>query len=365
MAVEAITDEARLSRPDIPEILKLDLHSLTRELREAAADPEVNRVVVASEYFSVADPHRVRFMFKDISLHDAVVVLVLRRQDRLIESGYGQEVMEMGSTNIIGQPRYNRKLDWQKLISNWSSAFGAGSLRIFIYDDLVKAPTSMVIQLFSLLGDDVIRLVTEEESKEVRTHESFPAALIEFKRLANLAGAPEVFSLLEQARQRSIGGAPFRMEPKRAKAFLDLYRDSNRQLAQTFLNKEGDLFDETDLDSSSGGLDLTGKLPTETLATLFALYFQQQETRFERVKAQLTQAHDLLQKASRALSESTSSLRQQSKESAEQIEKIQRQFHRLNERPNSGAVPACSQQEAGLVRRMLTFLKIGDTDGRS
>jgi hypothetical protein len=55
-------------------------------LAEAARDPAISRIVLSSEYFSIAEPILAKQLLEELSLNQVTVIFVLRRQDRFIES---------------------------------------------------------------------------------------------------------------------------------------------------------------------------------------------------------------------------------------------------------------------------------------
>jgi hypothetical protein len=286
LAAEAITSAKRRSLPDIRPVLEWRLEDSLTALRGAVEDDAIDRVVISSEYFSEADPVLVRQLFSELSLDDVKIILVLRRQDRLIESGYNQSVRAVGLAERIRDPHYLPRYDWHLLASSWANAFGRDKIVLRLYEDIVLGDAPLIFKIFEGLDANLAAFALEHGDSEV-ANPSLPAALLEMKRLANLAGAAEVMPLLEAASKSKLGGAPFRLDPTVAKGWLDCYRESNRKLAAEFLDRDGDLFDADDLDSDSSGADYTGKLPGEIVATILMLYMQDQKQKAEALAQQI------------------------------------------------------------------------------
>lgn len=276
LAVEAITSPQRRAESDVRHIMTRPLDDARAELSRAALDTGINLIVMSSEYFSVADPAVVRQQLADLSLTDVKIIFVLRRQDRLIESGYNQDVRMMDITRPIGGPVYHEAHDWSVLTASWANAFSPEDLILRLYDEASQEPAQIVSLVFADIDQPFAQLARKHPPYLERSNPSLPAALVEFKRLANLAGAREVLPLLEKLSQLGLGGPPFRMEREVAKGFLELYRESNRRVARQFFHREGDLFNESDLAGEPTGADYTGKLPVEMLATLLALHIDEQ-----------------------------------------------------------------------------------------
>lgn len=285
MAVEGVTSQERRAQADFPAIMAWRLEEARAELAEAARDPTISRIVLSSEYFSIGEPLLVKQLLEELGLDQVTVIFVLRRQDRLIESGFNQDVKLMRVVNPIGQPAYHEGFDWDVLASSWAAIFGRENIALRLYEELELTDGGIVYQVFGPLDLSLARLAREYAPTEERSNPSLPAALIEFKRIANRVGAFDVLPLLEKAHQRGLGGPPFRMHREIAKDFLDLYRESNRTVARQFFHRDSDLFDESDLDAEMEGADFTGSLPVDTLAMLLALHLQEQAELSTQLKA--------------------------------------------------------------------------------
>jgi hypothetical protein len=277
LAIEGIEQHERKEMPDISRIMHgTQRDDVLRRLAAAANDPAIDRIIVSSEYFTLAAPDKVREMLAGLSLHDVSIILVLRRQDRYIESNYSQSVGMTGRTRPLGKATYVAGYDWHALASAWTSAFSHEALLLHIYEQ-AALDGRIIDRVLGSLDPGMARFVAEHPGTQARTNPSLSAAFIEFKRLANCAGAPDIMPFLARAAERGLAGAPFRMNRSLAKGFLDINRESNRRVAEDFLGLSGDLFDESDLSSDLPDVDYSGKLSVETLAMLFALYIQDEQ----------------------------------------------------------------------------------------
>jgi hypothetical protein len=273
-----------MAEADIPPIIAADLDDVLNKLRKAASDPEIHSIIISSEYFSICEPILLNKLLTEIHISNITALIVLRRQDRYIESNYNQLIKMMRWVIPIGKAAYHSGYDWYLLLSSWARVFSKENLRLDIYDNLAAANSGIVAQIFGDLHPALARLAAEHPTCEERSNPSLPAALIEFKRLANRAAAYDVLQLVEKASQRGLGGPPFRMKPELAKGFLDIYRESNRKVAQEFFHRDGDLFDESDLEGDPMGADYTGNVPIETLALLLALHISEHAKQSKELK---------------------------------------------------------------------------------
>lgn len=281
LAIESIEIARRKAKPDIVEIAKCDLGEAVTLLRQAAHDETIGSIVISSEYFSLANPARVRQLLTEIGLTDVTVVILLRRQDRIIESGHNQDVRAMGVTEPIERAAYHSAFDWHLLASSWANAFSPEALLLLRYEALTETGGSILLGFFAALDPKLSALALELPPADERSNPSLRAGLLEFKRLANKAGIERIGETLDRASALGLGGPPFRMDRGLARAFLEAYRESNRKLAKEFLEHDGELFDESDLSASlpQRGADYTGQLPLETVAQLLAFQMQNERDR--------------------------------------------------------------------------------------
>lgn len=223
LAVSAITDRKRLNLPDIPPIMAASMEDALGKILG-----DTRPAIISSEYFSLAQPELAKALFPTDQVE---VILTLRRQDRLIESGYCQNVMHMGWSVPLGAPCYSEAHDWNLLTSKWASVFGEDHLHVRLYNE--KRDGNLIVELFS--GLPILQTLREFPPPLSKVNASLPADLIEFKRIANSIGAGEAAqSLISTALKAGRNGPPFRLDPENAKAILDIYRESNRAVARRF-----------------------------------------------------------------------------------------------------------------------------------
>ena len=275
LAIAAVDDKTQQNRKDIAGIVRrAPLNEVTNQLANVARDESIQTAIISSEYFSLADPKTVKELLSEAGLEDVSIILVLRRQDRYIESGYSQDVAGADGTTTIETPVYDPLCDWYALTRAWAEIFSPDALLLHTYEK-ASADGRIIERVIGSLNPKVAEVVAGNPAAQEWANASLPAELIEFKRLANRGGAPDILSFLEKAASKGIGREPFRMNSKLAKSFLDLYRDSNKKLSKEFFGRNGDLFEETDLKADNEGVDYTDKLPPEILAVLLAFHVQE------------------------------------------------------------------------------------------
>ncbi|MGH6824163.1 hypothetical protein [Methyloceanibacter sp.] len=289
IAVEAVTDPQKRQRKDISQMLAgTPLEWATSDLETALNDPTTKSAIISSEYFSISDPVLVRAYFENCGFTKQCLLVVLRRQDRYLEANYSQTAIHMERVDPLAKQHvYDPGYDWHAWLSRWNNVYGKPSMRTFLFEDLVQTG-DFIASLFNCVGQEIQHLGQTNPVSE-RSNPSLPAALIEFKRLANRLGTFDVLPLLERANRSGVGGPPFRLKRELAKQILDIYRESNRKVAREFFNREGELFDESDIEGEPTGADYTGNLPVEMLAMLFALHLQDHAEHTKQLKDSIEQ----------------------------------------------------------------------------
>jgi hypothetical protein len=274
LACEFISDARRAARSDVVHIKEAPYRAAFDDLARGLHDARFRQCIVSSEYFFEADPADVAVLRDAAPDVDIRIIAFLRRQDRIIESGYNQEVKAMGITARVAVGAYQKKLDWLRLFESWAAVFGEAKVSLVNFDTAARAG-GVLAEFCRAAGLPADLAVGADDRAR---NESLPADLLEFKRLANMvAGSGNMVGPVEDflaaAMAAGIGGPPFRLSPEAARAHLAHYAQSNRTLA-TRLGYAADqpLFPEQDLQGEAAGADFTGRLPAETLAQLLALH---------------------------------------------------------------------------------------------
>jgi hypothetical protein len=287
IAVEFIKDPERAAMPDVARIKRqLEVDPLWRDLKAELERGQASTCILSSEYFQLCDPAIVREALQHLGFSRIRVIVFLRRQDRLIESGFNQEVKEMGFHGPFLLPGLNTHFDWSSLVGKWSAAFGRSNMDVLIYDTLARE--KRILQSFlDTLG---VRFESgnDKEALASNANESLPANILEFKRLANKLGEFGLSAFLAEAAKQGITGPQFRMSIGDARECLDIYAESNRQVAKEYVHPDSEwLFDEEDLLQGHAGQNMSDDLPPATVAQLLALYMKQNDQRIAALEKRL------------------------------------------------------------------------------
>jgi hypothetical protein len=231
LAAEYIAHAGRASRPDVLKIKQTPFEAAQSDLEAATVAPGVNTGIISSEYFFECQPRDVEPLKRLVGDLPITIVAFLRRQDRLIESGYNQEVKAMGTSSLLSRPKYAERLNWLRLYERWGDVFGEDNIRVVNFD--LAAQSKTLLAAFCAAAEIPENfLAGSKTNKDDGLNESLPANLLEFKRLANVYGEFGLNRFLDRAMKAGIPTPPFRLNPDIARAHVALYADSNRELAK-------------------------------------------------------------------------------------------------------------------------------------
>jgi hypothetical protein len=180
-------------------------------------------------------------------------VVYLRRQDKVLVSGYttmlanGSAEAEIIANRLLdGASTKDLQLDYFATLGRWAEVFGADSLSIRLYDDMLRDSGSVVRDFCSHLGFE----------PEIRGRDAINVSLRpeyqEFLRLLNGAFVT-LKDRMPGARRGDIvrvlkqhGSGPGRLPSRaRAEAYYARFRDSNEALRQRWFPHRATLFDES------------------------------------------------------------------------------------------------------------------------
>lgn len=291
LAVESITDARRAAQADVRRIRATGLADAEADLKRGLDDPHYRRLVISSEYFFEADPAEVRSRFGALSDAPVKIVVFLRRQDRLIESGYNQEVKAMGHREAPRMPVYTPRLDWSLVLGAWADCFGAENVTAIGYDK-AAAEHAVVDRFFQALGVPAPRGFDDPDRAD---NVSLPADLLEFKRIANTFGEFGLEPWLYEAVAQGVWAGRFRFPRDIAARYLELYAESNRATVERFLGGDPSELglDEPLRDDPNAG-NFVDALPVETLAKVVAFQLKTQLEREREMTARLERLEERL-----------------------------------------------------------------------
>ena len=244
---------ASLSQAGWSEELRKELRDdVERDLAtELDAHPATGHFIVSNEHCSsrLVQPSDVRSLqtFLD-GFFDAVRIIVfLRRQDRLAVSGYSTQ-LRAGATRaaVITAGDHRRPyFDYQRLLTNYSDAFGEDAIRVEVYNESwMDGPSSL----------DIIRAVVGTSGHGIepeRRNPSLSLATQTLLRRLNEIWRDQGHTPERRARRRLIqvfdevgtgpGDLPTRFE---ATAFVARFAEVNEAVRSRWFPDRASLFDD-------------------------------------------------------------------------------------------------------------------------
>jgi hypothetical protein len=279
LAAEFISDTERAARSDVVFIKQTPLEAVTADLTAARYAPGPATGIISSEYFFECRPRdvaRIRDLTGGIEIS---IIIFIRRQDRILESGYNQEVKAMGVSETL-EPEYLEQFNWLHAYESWADVFGSANVTVINYDTVAKS-SQLLAEFCRTIGvPETVLHATKTDIAEGENR-SLPANLLEFKRLANMFHQPGLDEWLFRLLDAGMPAPPFRLAPEIARHYLELYADSNRDLARRlYPDSQTELFNDSDLSGVPTGMDLTNQLPVETVAQILMFFMRETEHRY-------------------------------------------------------------------------------------
>ena len=259
LAVEYLPEGARKQRSDVQAILQQEWSLVVAEVMQARA-AGASKLLLSSEYFWLSDTVALSEGLAELGCEAWRIVACLRRQDRLMEAGYNQEVKAMNLADRFPRPRYHSFYDWRLLHARWREAFPAAALCFRNYD-LLSREGRLLEDFLEQVQPGLFSRMQDHAVDVDRSNESLSAELLEAKRLANELGAPELLPWLQTVESELGPATPFRMAAEDVLRCYQAYEKVNRWLDAEY--PQGGFREYSDLDrwTTVRGADYTDRLP--------------------------------------------------------------------------------------------------------
>ena len=273
LAVEATPAGSGLhQRPDFQHIKSaIGLDEAFKQCRPVTAN--AHTVILSSEYFSESDPRLLKALLESsgMSREDVTIIAVLRRQDRILVSGFNQDVKALNRTKPFAPfAAMTERHDWYARLQPWAEEFGKQAIKVQVFDRLAAEKESITCRLLDACGvRHDAKLVREREERNGKwENRSLPTELLAFKLFADRVTRPgDLDWLMDEALARGMGGLPFGLDASTVHKIIEHYRPSNRRVAAEYLGEAGDLFDS----NVEEGAALPLAVSLETLCKLLAI----------------------------------------------------------------------------------------------
>lgn len=233
VACHLISDINLLTRPDILSLREKYNLELENTINEYAKKSEL--VVISSEYFYLCEPEVVKKFFADY-FKNFEIVLVVRRQDKLLSSGYNQDVKALGRTsNLTWDVENGKKLDYWNYCESWSPC----TVRCIDYDTVKKQKNGLISAFFALFIKDYNAIANQlvnpnDNSKNL----SLSHKEVLLKLAMNRNGLGEKNEILDEFSNFLSDKQPFEMPSAYENVIASHYRPSNLKLIAKYLNND-------------------------------------------------------------------------------------------------------------------------------
>jgi len=230
-----------------------------REILAACTDPN-GTILLSSEEFDAADPHQLRKK-TDFDGHTKKIVVFLRRQDRIIESAYVQDLqygythnsLESYVDNILkGHSNVYHIYRYDDLLQRWIDAFGHANVIPIVYK---RTDEAYIYRAF--LDTLAIPMDPSFTLPPARNQTAVHPWTLAYLRLFNRSQVANLLSDKTLDAHRSVLSkvqASFSTTAKRTvlptklrKMILSAFQEQNRLAAKRIRCENPDLFDMRDI----------------------------------------------------------------------------------------------------------------------
>tara|TARA_R110002072_G_scaffold98616_1_gene216981 strand:- start:7826 stop:8734 length:909 start_codon:yes stop_codon:yes gene_type:complete len=169
------------------------------------------------------------------------IILVVRRQDKFIESHYNQQV-KRGETRDFGEVLDELSLDnyrWDVIADAWSEGFSNGSISVFPFEASIWAATDGPMNMLSAISQ-LMGINVNFGTKEIPVvNPSLRPDMLSAQRVINeefdLETASRIADILSQHVLKVPGAAQGLFTPEARQQVLDHYAESNKRLFEKYI----------------------------------------------------------------------------------------------------------------------------------
>ena len=245
LACHLITDQALFERKDIKELRTGDFESKKAQLNHIK-NGGLN-CFCSSEYFVLSDKSKVIEFFSTY-FDEIEIIYVVRRQDKLLASGFNQEVKALNRTSNLAWSYNNAKtIRYFQNCKAWERL--GCKVSVIDYDAVKKANNGLNKAIFSLFLDaEALFAETLREPNRNASNFSLSANGVLIKLCLNRLNLEndelmQEFNLFESIKDE------FTLPPPHAALMASCYYDDNQTLIAEYMGSESDLsFQGIDLD---------------------------------------------------------------------------------------------------------------------
>lgn len=211
LAIECCDHIRFHNRPDFADNMNQltmhDVHQRLIKLRESCT----SSIVISSEYFYLANPANIKRTFANLGLNVTKIICFFRRQDRIIASGFAQDVKALGRADPIelSPGGYTFWYDWLTLLNNYQATF-FGVPFIPLEFDHLRRTNALCSRWKEELG------ISESETIDTipggsLVNRSLPGEMVEICRVANELGLSSLSDFSLRAANEGIVNSSYKL----------------------------------------------------------------------------------------------------------------------------------------------------------
>ena len=233
LACYLIDDSRLVTRTDINELKNQYTNDIEELLKTQSANAET--VVISSEYFILCGINKLKEYFKSI-FESIEVVISVRRQDKLIASGFNQDVKALGRTsNLTWDKTSSQHMDYWEYCEKWSAE--SIDVKVIDYDYVKKEKEGLLISFLNILHIDYKAIKNKLVSPDNNSSNySLSHSEVLLKLAMNRNGIKQETGLLEEFRKDLTKSTEFKLPVAYEKVIAANYKETNQKFISKYLD---------------------------------------------------------------------------------------------------------------------------------
>jgi hypothetical protein len=233
LACYLIDDSRLVTRTDINELKNQYTNDIEELLKTQSANAET--VVISSEYFILCGINKLKEYFKSI-FESIEVVISVRRQDKLIASGFNQDVKALGRTsNLTWDKTSSQHMDYWEYCEKWSAE--SIDVKVIDYDYVKKEKEGLLISFLTILHIDYKAIKNKLVSPDNNSSNySLSHSEVLLKLAMNRNGMENQTELLEEFRTGLKKSSEFKLPVAYERVIAANYKESNQKFVSKYLD---------------------------------------------------------------------------------------------------------------------------------
>ncbi len=182
---------------------------------------------------------------------DTKIIIYLRRQDDMVESMYTQNIHRghsLAFDDFLSELEMGVSYNYQRILNDWTACFGKENVLVRSYH---TANQKGLLQDFGeIIGSSELLNVKAERRNPSYSFDALQIALIA-NTVLDEAGKGELRQALQKTMPKKKSDSHQYFSLEKRKEFLEVYKDSNRQVANEYFSGLATIFPDIEVTNSS------------------------------------------------------------------------------------------------------------------